>query len=208
MGDDARAAARTTRAQRSLTLPGRRLAGDGVEAAPRPAAASPDEPAFVEIAFERGVPIAINGVAMPPLELIGSLDIIAGAHGVGRVEQVEPSAMIALHEAHQRLQQAAIARRRRAILRRASPKSTCALVRNGSWFAPLRPALDAFVDAVQERVTGVVRLKLFKGECADRRLPAWRRIQPERHRTSGRCQHQLRLTTISDTSTTSRTTDD
>ena len=150
--------------QRSLTLPAS-IAGDGGPAPPRAAAASPDEPAFVAISMERGVPIAINGVAMPPLDLIGSLDIIAGAHGVGRVENVELSTMLALHAAHQQLQQAAITGDAARFSTRVA-EEYLQIVRNGSWFAPLRPALDAYIDSIQERVSGVVRLKLFKGECA------------------------------------------
>lgn len=150
--------------QRSLALPAS-IAGDGGPGEPRPAAASPDEPAFADISMERGVPIAINGVAMPPLDLIGSLDIIAGAHGVGRVEKVELSTMIALHAAHQQLQLAAITAEAARFSARVA-EEYLRIVRNGSWFAPLRPALDAYIDTIQERVSGVVRLKLFKGECA------------------------------------------
>jgi argininosuccinate synthase len=114
--------------------------------------------------IDRGVPIAINGVAMPLLDLIGSLDIIAGAHGVGRVEKVEPSALVALHSAHQELQRATItgdAERFSALV----AEQYRQIVRDGSWFGPLRQALDAFIDNIQARVTGVVRLKLFKGNC-------------------------------------------
>jgi argininosuccinate synthase len=192
--------------ERSLTLPAA-IAGDGVQAAPRPAAASPDEPAFVDIAIERGVPMAINGVVMPPLDLIGTLDIIAGAHGAGRVERVELSTMIALHEAHQQLQQAAIAGDAARFSTRVA-EEYLRLVRNGSWFAPLRAALDAFVDKIQERVSGVVRLKLFKGECAivDCQLSAGGAGAPA---ARGSVRHRVKLTTGSDTSTTSRlTTDD
>jgi argininosuccinate synthase len=148
--------------QRSLTLPA--SIADGGSAAPRPAAASPDEPAFVDISIERGVPTAINGVAMAPLDLIGSLDIIAGAHGVGRVERVELSTMLALHTAHQQLQHAAITGDAARFSTRVA-EEYLRLVRNGAWFASLRPALDAYIDKIQEQVTGVVRLKLFRGEC-------------------------------------------
>jgi argininosuccinate synthase len=145
--------------QRSLALP-IVLAADGE--APR-SAGSPDEPAFVDIRFERGAPMAINGVAMHPLDLIGSLDIIAGAHGVGRVEKVEPSALLALHTAHQELS--------RAMVTGAAARASAALgeqyrqvVRDGSWFGPARLRLDAEVDALQTPVSGVIRLKLFKGD--------------------------------------------
>ena len=123
---------------------------------PRPLAGLPEEAAGVDITIERGVPIAVNGVVMPLLDLIGSLDIIAGAHGVGR--------MAALHAAHRALQHA-------TVTRDVEPFSTLVaqqylrILRDGSWFAPMRPALDAYVDKIQERVTGVVRLRLLKGDC-------------------------------------------
>ena len=137
----------------------------------------PAEPAYVEIAFERGVPVAVNGVAMPLLDLIASLGTIAGAHGVGRIDMVEnrlvgiksreiyeaPAATL-LHAAHKELQKLVISRDFERFARLVSGHYAD-LVYNGLWFTPLREALDAFVEKVQERVTGVVRLKLFKGDC-------------------------------------------
>ena len=139
--------------------------------------ACPDEPAYVEIAFERGVPTAINGVAMPILDLIGSLNTIAGAHGVGRIDMVEnrlvgiksreiyeaPAAGV-LHAAHKELQKLVTTKDLERFSRSVSVQYAD-IIYNGLWFTPLREALDAFVDNVQERVTGVVRLKLFKGAC-------------------------------------------
>jgi argininosuccinate synthase len=137
----------------------------------------PDEPAYVEISFENGTPVAINGVEMPILELIGSLGIIAGAHGVGRIDMVEnrllgikareiyeaPAAVV-LHAAHKELQKMVVTT---AVDRfsRAVSLQYADTIYNGLWFAPLRDALDAFIDKVQERVTGVIRMKLFKGDC-------------------------------------------
>jgi argininosuccinate synthase len=140
-------------------------------------AACPDEPASVEIAFERGVPTAINGVAMPTLDLIGSLTTIAGAHGVGRIDMVEnrlvgiksreiyeaPAAVV-LHAAHKELQKLVTTKDLERFSRSVS-LHYADIVYNGLWFTPLREALDAFVEKVQERVTGVVRLKLLKGAC-------------------------------------------
>jgi argininosuccinate synthase len=139
--------------------------------------ACPDEPAYVEIAFERGVPTAINGVAMPILDLIGSLNTIAGAHGVGRIDMVEnrlvgiksreiyeaPAAVV-LHAAHKELQKLVTTKDLERFSRGVSLQYAD-IIYNGLWFTPLREALDAFVGNVQERVTGVVRLKLFKGAC-------------------------------------------
>jgi argininosuccinate synthase len=137
----------------------------------------PDAPAHVEIIFERGTPMAINGVAMPLLDLIGSLGTIAGAHGVGRIDMLEnrlvgiksreiyeaPAAVV-LHAAHKELQKMVTTKDVDRFSRMVSLQYAD-LIYNGLWFTPLREALDAFVDRVQERVTGAVRLKLFKGDC-------------------------------------------
>jgi argininosuccinate synthase len=147
--------------------------GAGSEPAPervyiltRNPAECPDQAAEVEIAFDRGIPKAINGVFMPLLELIASLGTIAGAHGVGRTRSdgrlLEAPAATVLHAAHQHLQAQATAADVREFARGVSLKYVD-LVRDGQWFSPLREALDAFVDKVQERVSGGVRLTLFKG---------------------------------------------
>jgi argininosuccinate synthase len=141
--------------QRGVAVP---AAGafDDRSARARPQADLPDEAASVDIAFERGVPIVINGVAMPLLDLFGSLDIIAGAHGVDRVA--------ALHAAHQALQRSTLDEQAAAFSALVAEQYR-RILRDGLWFAPMREALDAYVDKIQERVTGVVRLKLLKGEC-------------------------------------------
>ena len=137
----------------------------------------PDEPAYVEITFERGAPTAINGVAMPLLDLIASLGTIAGAHGVGRIDMLEnrlvgiksreiyeaPAAVV-LHAAHKELQKMVTTRDIDRFSRIVSLQYAD-IIYNGLWFTPLREALDAFVEKVQERVSGVVRLRLFKGDC-------------------------------------------
>ncbi len=137
----------------------------------------PDEAAYVEISFERGAPVAINGVEMPILDLVGSLGIIAGAHGVGRIDMVEnrlagqkgreiyeaPAAVV-LHAAHKELQKMVVTTGVDRFSRAVSLQYADTIY-NGLWFAPLREALDAFIEKVQERVTGVIRMKLFKGDC-------------------------------------------
>lgn len=136
----------------------------------------PNEPAYVEVSFERGVPVAINGVAMPLVDVIGSLTTIAGAHGVGRLDLVESRpegrfrkvyeapAAIVLHTAHRELTKA-IAGRDLDRFNRQVRVQYADLICHGLWFTPFREALDAFVNKVQDRVTGDVRLKLFKGTC-------------------------------------------
>ena len=138
---------------------------------------SPDEPAYIEIDFEAGVPVRANGVEMPPLELIESLETIAGAHGVGRIDLVEnrlvgaksreiyeaPAAVV-LHAAHGALAKLVLTRDLDR-LRSDMSRTYADLVYDGLWFSHAREAIDAFVRAVQPRVTGTVRLKLFKGDC-------------------------------------------
>ena len=141
--------------QRNILLPAALIGGVAV----RSAGALPGEPASVEVTFERGIPIAANGVVMPFGDLIGSLDILTMAHGTER------SALGALHMAHAALRQAALAPDAEAFSAQVADQYVRVL-RDGSWFTPLRHALDAFVDAIHLRVGGIVRLKLFKGECA------------------------------------------
>ena len=137
----------------------------------------PDHPAYVELTFERGAPTAINGVEMPMLELIASLGMIAGAHGVGRIDMVEnklvgsksreiyeaPAAVV-LHDAHKELQKMVVTREADRFSRLVSVQYADTIY-NGLWFTPLREALDAYINTVQERVTGRIRMKLFKGAC-------------------------------------------
>ena len=137
----------------------------------------PDEPACIELAFEQGVPAAVNGVSMPFTEIIASVATIAGAHGVGRIDMVEnrlvgiksreiyeaPAAVV-LHAAHLDLQNFVSPRDLARISQELALKYAD-LVYNGLWFSPVREAIDAFVTTVQRRVTGTIRLKLFKGAC-------------------------------------------
>ena len=137
----------------------------------------PDAPAYVEVEFEVGVPTKVNGVAMPLTELINSLDTIAGAHGVGRIDMLEnrlvgiksreiyeaPAATL-LHTAHRELEAIVIPKDLERIKHELG-RTYADLVYNGLWFTPAREAIDAFVAKVQERVNGVTRLKLYRGDC-------------------------------------------
>jgi len=138
---------------------------------------APDTPAYVTIDFEQGVPTAVNGVTMPLVELIASLETIAGAHGIGRIDMLEnrlvgiksreiyeaPAAVV-LHAAHRELESLVIPRDLDRIKKGLS-SVYADLVYNGLWFTPTRRAVDALVADIQPRVTGAVRLKLFKGDC-------------------------------------------
>ncbi len=137
----------------------------------------PDEPAYIEIEFEAGVPLRANGIEMPLVELIESIETIAGAHGVGRIDMVEnplvgtksreiyeaPTAVV-LHMAHAELETLVVPRDLARLSRELS-RTYADLAYNGLWFSPTREAIDGFVARVQQRVTGSVRMKLFKGAC-------------------------------------------
>jgi argininosuccinate synthase len=140
--------------------------------------AAPDSGADVEIAFEQGVPIAVNAVPLDLTELVESLATIAGRHGVGRLpvsaDAARPAtgrrihelpAAAVLHAAHDALEMSVHSSELMRVKRQLSGKYA-KLVTGGSWFTPLREALDAFNTVVQRQVTGVVRLQLRQGECA------------------------------------------
>jgi argininosuccinate synthase len=140
-------------------------------------AGCPNEAAYLEIDFEAGVPVKVNGVPMGLVELIGSIETIAGAHGVGRVDMVEnrlvgiksreiyeaPAAVV-LHAAHKELEKLVIPRDLERLTHDMG-RLYADLVYNGLWYTPTREAVDAFIAKVQERVTGLVRVKLSKGTC-------------------------------------------
>jgi argininosuccinate synthase len=146
---------------------------------------APDAAEYVTITFERGLPVAVEGHRTALHELIAHLNRTAGAHGVGRIDHLEsrvvgiksrevyecPAAVV-LIAAHQALESLVLPRdllefKRSAELRYGQ------LIYDGLWFTPLKAALDAFVEVTQERVTGEVTMKLFKGSAhvAGRRSP-------------------------------------
>jgi argininosuccinate synthase len=137
----------------------------------------PDEPAYVEIEFDGGVPVRANGIEMSLIELIESVETIAGAHGVGRIDMVENAtsgaksreiyeapAAVVLHTAHSELEKLVVPRDLER-LGHDLGRAYADLVYNGRWFSPTREAIDAFMRTIQPRVTGAARLKLFKGDC-------------------------------------------
>ncbi|HEU4798563.1 MAG TPA: argininosuccinate synthase [bacterium] len=139
---------------------------------------APDEPSYVEIAFERGVPVAVNGQALGPAELLNVLNRLGGMHGVGRADMVEnrlvgiksrgiyetPGGTI-LATAHRDLETITLDRDTQHYAMLIAPRYA-EIVYYGQWFSPLRQAFDGFTAAAQQTVTGTVRVKLFKGTCA------------------------------------------
>ena len=146
---------------------------------------APDEPQYVQIEFETGNPIAVNGEKLSPAHIVERLNAIGGVHGIGRVDLVEnrlvgmkshgvyetPGGTILLF-AHRELESLVLDRETCHFKEMVAVKYT-ELVYNGLWFTPLREAIDAFVNATQGPVTGMVRLKLYKGNIitAGRKSP-------------------------------------
>lgn len=142
-----------------------RSAGDAPYAKGRMSGAGrPVQPAYVDITFDCGVPIAVNGVAMPLVDLIASLTTIAGVHAIDRVEPAGTPATTLLRHAHKALQKLVTSKETDRFSRTVSAAYADS-IETGLWFTPLREALDAFVDKIQERVTGDIRMKLWKGDC-------------------------------------------
>jgi len=139
--------------------------------------AAPDEAEYVEIEFEKGIPVSINGEKLSPLGILEKANAIAAKHGVGIVDIVEnrlvgmksrgvyetPGGTL-LHLAHQELEHLTLDRATIEFKSIVSIKYA-QLVYDGLWYTPLKEALDAFVNSTQETVTGTVRMKLYKGNC-------------------------------------------
>ena len=138
---------------------------------------APQAPAYVEIAFEQGRPVALEGEKLAPAALIGRLNALAGAHGVGRIDMIEnrlvgiksretyecPAAVVLL-AAHREMESLCL-ERELAHYKRVLELKYSELVYYGLWYSPLRRALDAFMEESQQTVTGTVRIKLHKGNC-------------------------------------------
>jgi len=139
--------------------------------------AAPDQPVYVEVFFEAGVPVAVDGQRMGPVELLTALNELGSAHGVGRVDMVEnrlvgiksrgvyetPGGTI-LHAALRALESLTLDGETMHYKDLVAEKYA-EMVYYGRWFTPLREALDAFVRRIETTVTGTVRLKLYKGNC-------------------------------------------
>ena len=146
---------------------------------------APDEAVTVEIGFEKGVPVSLNGQPLNAVDLFLQLNKLAGAHGIGRVDIVEnrlvgmkshgvyetPAGTV-IHKAHQALESICLDKHTMHYKDFLAVKYA-ELVYNGLWYTRLREGLDAFVTVTQEQVTGTVRLKLFKGNIiiAGRKSP-------------------------------------
>ncbi len=138
---------------------------------------APQKPLNIEIAFQKGLPVKIDGKKYPPVQLIHHLNLLGGRHGVGRVDSVEnrlvgiksreiyenPAGTI-LHCAHQELEYLNLDRETLHFKHILAYKYA-ELIYYGLWETPLKKQLDAFMDKTQEEMTGSVRVKLYKGTC-------------------------------------------
>lgn len=138
---------------------------------------APDKPTYVEIEFEQGIPTKVDGKALSPIELMDTLNKVAGENGVGIADMVEnrlvgmksrgvyetPGGTV-LYAAHRELELLCLDRDTLHYKDLVAQKYA-ELVYYGQWYTPLKEALDAFVDSTQKTVTGTVRLKLYKGNC-------------------------------------------
>ena len=136
---------------------------------------APDEPEYVTMTFEKGVPKRINGVEMKVSDIIRKLNELGGKHGIGIIDIVEnrvvgmksrgvyetPGGTI-LYEAHQQLEELVLDRATTEMKKEMGDK-LAQVVYEGKWFTPLREAIQAFVESTQEYVTGEVKFKLYKG---------------------------------------------
>jgi len=136
---------------------------------------APNEPEYITITFSKGVPVAINGDKMDKVQLIRTLNYIAGKHGIGRIDHIEDRvvglksrevyecpAAITLIEAHKDLEKMVLTKRE-LMFKELVDNMWTELVYGGLWVEPLRKDLEVFIDYVEGRVSGDVRLKLFKG---------------------------------------------
>lgn len=138
---------------------------------------APDRPTYVEISYNKGDPVAINGIAMTPVNLLENLNRLAGDNGIGRVDMVEnryvgiksrgvyetPGGTV-LHIAHRAIESITLDRET-LHLRDSLITRYAELVYYGYWVSPEREAIQLMVDNIQKDVTGDVRLKLYKGTC-------------------------------------------
>jgi argininosuccinate synthase len=144
----------------------------------RSPANTPDEAAYIEIGFERGIPVSLNQHEMKSISLVQRLNEIAGSHGIGRIDIVEnrlvgiksreiyeaPAAVILL-EAHQALETLTLSKEQLRFKQKIALEYAD-LVYNGLWFSAHHQDLTAYIQSTQRFVHGIVRLKLFKGNCS------------------------------------------
>lgn len=138
---------------------------------------APNEPEVVEIVYEKGIPVAVNGKEMPLKELVPLLNEKAGSHGIGLIDIFEegimnlksrelyeaPAATVIL-KTHRDLEQMCLTKEE-LMFKKGVEQKWAYMVYHGEWFHPLRKALDAFIAETQDMVNGTIRVKLYKGNA-------------------------------------------
>nr|WP_263323095.1 argininosuccinate synthase [Neobacillus sp. Marseille-Q6967] len=136
---------------------------------------TPDQAEYVEIEFEQGVPVALNGEKLPLVQLIETLNELGGKHGVGRIDHIEnrlvgiksrevyenPAALILIN-AHKELEFLTLTREVTQFKTQVD-QHMAKIIYEGLWYSPIKAALDAFIDETQKVVSGTIRVKLHKG---------------------------------------------
>ena len=146
---------------------------------------TPAKPAYLEIGFERGIPVSLDGQKLDGVTLVQRVHDLAGQHGIGRIDHVEnrlvgiksrevyeaPAATVLL-KAHQALEDLVLAKEQLRFKSKVAAEYAD-LIYNGLWFTGMRQDLAAYVESTQRYVTGTIRVKLFKGNCqiAGRKSP-------------------------------------
>ena len=142
-----------------------------------PVANTPEDPAYVEIHFEEGIPTAVDGEGMGGVDLVNHLNTLSGTHGIGRIDHVEnrlvgiksreiyecPAATL-LHAAHTSLESMTLTKDQARMKARVA-QEYADVIYNGLWFTAHRVDLNAYIQSTQRFVTGDVRVRLHKGSC-------------------------------------------
>ena len=158
---------------------------------------APDKPTYITLRFEKGIPVALDGVEMKPIDIIRKLNEVGGANGIGVIDMVEnrlvgmksrgvyetPGGTI-LYTAHNKLEEICLDKETQHYKMQMAIKFS-EIVYNGQWFTPLREAMSAFVDSTQQNVTGEVKLKLYKGNIIDAGMPSPHSLYSEEMATFG-----------------------
>ncbi len=158
---------------------------------------APDKPTYITLRFEKGVPAALDGVEMKPVDIIRKLNEVGGANGIGLIDMVEnrlvgmksrgvyetPGGAI-LYHAHNKLEEICLDKETQHYKMQMAIKFS-EIVYNGQWFTPLREAMSAFVDSTQQNVTGEVKLKLYKGNIIDAGMTSPHSLYSEEMATFG-----------------------
>jgi argininosuccinate synthase len=138
---------------------------------------TPARPTYLEIGFNKGIPVSLDGRKSEPVALVQKIHSLAGKHGIGRIDHVEnrlvgiksrevyeaPAAVVLL-KAHQALEDLVLAKGQLRFKARVAAEYAD-LIYNGLWFTGMRQDLAAYVESTQRYVTGTIRVKLFKGNC-------------------------------------------